>query len=129
MIDLETLHITEIEISLTLETETIQMIGIRNTKIIDHVIILTDQTIKDQAITTIKTNHAIIQKTEIQIITIDKETTLNHHIEITHVIQILSKNIEVIHQNIKDKSIKYNKLKKSNQTPLVLIIQKVQTCN
>ena len=129
MIDLETLHITEIEISLTLETETIQMIGIRNTKIIDHVIILTDQTIKDQAITTIKTNHAIIQKTEIQIITIDKETTLNHHIEITHVIQILSKNIEVIHQNIKDKSIKYKQLKKSNQTPLVLIIQKVQTCN
>ena len=129
MIDLETLHITEIEISLTLETETIQMIGIRNTKIIDHVIILTDQTIKDQAITTIKTNHAIIQKTEIQIITIDKETTLNHHIEITHVIQILSKNIEVIHQNIKDKSIKYKQLKKSNQIPLVLIIQKVQTCN
>ena len=81
------------------------------------IILTTDQTIKDQVITTIKIDHAIIHKTEIQIIPLDKETTLNHHIEITHVIQILSKNIEVIHQNIKDKSIKYKQLKKPKQTP------------
>ena len=94
------------------------MIEIKGIKTIDHVIILTtDQTIKDQVITTIRIDHAIIHKTEIQMITIDKETTLNHHIEITHVIQILNKNIEVIHQNIKDESIKYKQLKKLNQIP------------
>ena len=38
----------------------------------------TDQTIKDQVIT-IKIDHAIIHKTEIQIITIDKEDTLSPH--------------------------------------------------
>ena len=32
----------------------------------------------------------------------DRESTLNHHRGITHVIQILNKNIEVVHQNIKD---------------------------
>ena len=86
------------------------------------IILTTDQTIKDQVITTIKIDQAIIHKKEIQIITIDRATSLNHHIELTHVIQILNKNIEVIHQNTKDKSIKYKQLKKLNQTPLVLII-------
>ena len=52
-------------------------------------------------------DHTISHKTEIQILTIDNETTLHRHVEITHVIQILNKNIEVIHENIKDKSIKY----------------------
>ena len=84
------------------------MIEIKDIKTIDHVIFLTtDQFIKDQVIKTIEKDHAIIHKIGIQTITIDKETTLNHHIEITHVIKILNKNIEVKHQNIKDKSIKH----------------------
>ena len=80
------------------------MIEIKDIKTIDHVIILTtDQTTKDHVITTIKIDHAIIHTIEIQIISIDKKTTLNHHIGTTHVIQTLNKNIEVLHQNIKDK--------------------------
>ena len=119
-----------IEIIPTIGTETIQMIEIKNIKTIDHVIILTtDHTIKDHVITTIKMNHAIIHTIEIQIITIDKETTLNHHIGTTHVIQTLNKNIEVLHQNIKNKWIKYKQLKKFNPTLLLLIIQKAQNCN
>ena len=100
MIDLETLHTIEIEIIPTIGIETIQMIEIIDIKIIDHAIMLTtDQTIKDQNITTIKIAHAIIHGTEILVITIDKETTLNHHIGITHIIKIT----EVVHLNIKSK--------------------------
>ena len=110
--------------------ETIQIIEIIDIKIIDHTIILTtDQTIKDQNIIIIKIDHATINRTEIQVITTDKETTLNHHIGITHVIKIHKKIIEVVHLNIKGKSIKYKPLKKLNQTPLVLITPKAQNCN
>ena len=97
---------------------------------IDHSIILTtDQTIKDQNIITIKIDPPTIHRTEIQVITTDKETTLNHQIGITHVIKIHNKIIEVVHLNIKGKSIKYKQLKKLNQTPLVLITPKAQNCN
>ena len=89
IIDPETLHTIEIEICPTIGITTIQMIEIID--VIDHVIILTtDQTITDQNITTIKIDHAIIHRTEIQVVTIDKETTLSHHIGITHVIKILN---------------------------------------
>ena len=71
----------------TLGTEVIQIIEIS----------------KDPITTIIKIDHEITSKIGIQPITIDKETTLNHLIEITHVIQILKANIEVIHQNIRDK--------------------------
>ena len=124
------LHTIEKENTPTIGTETIQMIEILDIKIIDHAIIpTTDQTIKDQKITTIKIDHAIIHRTEIQVITTDKETTLNHHIGITHVIRIHNKIIEVVHLNIKGKQIKYKKLKNFNQTLLVLIITKAQNCN
>ena len=104
MIDLETLHTIEIEIIPTIGIETIQMIEIIDIKIIDHTIILTtDQTNTAQNIIMIKIDNAIIHRTEIQVITIDKETTLNHHIGITHVIKIHSKIIEVVHLNIKGK--------------------------
>ena len=104
MIDLETLHTIEIEIIPTIGIETIQIIEIIDIKIIDHAIILaTDQTIKDQIIITIKIDHAKIHRTEIQAITTDKETTLNHHIGITHVIKIHNKIIEVVHLNNKGK--------------------------
>ena len=130
MIDLETLHIIEIEIIPTIGIETIQMIEIIDIKIIDHAIILiTVQTIKDQNILTIKIDHATIHRTKIQVITTDKETTLNHLIGITQVIKNHYKIIEVEYLNIKGKSIKQNLLKKLNQTPLVLIIPKAQNCN
>ena len=130
MIDLETMHIIETEIFPTIGIETSRMIEIINIKIIDHAIILTtDRTMKDQNIITIKTDHATIHRTEIQVITTDIETSLNHHIGRTHVIRIHNKIIDVVHQKFKSKSIKYKQLKKLNQTPLVLMITKAQNCN
>ena len=106
------------------------MIEIIKIKIIDHAIILaTYQTIKDQNIITIKIDHVTFHRTVIQVITTDKETTLNHHIGITHVIKIHNKVIEVLHLNIKGESIKYKQLKKLKQTLLVLIIPEAQNCN
>ena len=94
IIDIKILHTKEIEIIQTIETLDI--------KIIDHANILTtDQTITDQNITTTKIDHAISHRTEIQVITIDKETTLSHHIGITHVIKIHKKIKGVVHLNIK----------------------------
>ena len=125
MIDQETHHTKDTEIIPTIETEAIQTIEI-NDLIINHEIIeTTDQITKDLIITKIEIDHEKIPNIGVQTITIDKETTLNHLIEITHVIQILKTNIEVIHQNIRDKYIKYKQLKKKNQTPLVLITQKL----
>ena len=94
------------------------MIEILDIKLIDHVtILLTDQTITDQSITTIKIDHAIIHKIEIQVLTIDKEGTLSHHIGVTHVIKIHNKIIGVVHLNIKDNYIRYKQLEKLNQPP------------
>ena len=56
-----------------------------------------------------------------------KETTLSHHVEITFDIQIQkAKTTQVIHQNIKDKLIKYNLQKKFNQILTVLTKQRTQ---
>ena len=60
-----------------------------------------DQITKDLIITIIKIDLEKIHNKGIQ--TIDKETTLIHLIGITHDIQTLKTNIEVIHQNIRDK--------------------------
>ena len=80
------------------------MIEILDIKILDHAIIqTTDQTITDQNIPTIKIDHAIIHRTEIQVITIYKENILSHHIGITHVIKNHNKMIGVVHLNIKGK--------------------------
>ena len=68
----------------TIGEKTIKTIEILDIKIIDHAIILTT----DQTIIVIKIDHTTIHRTEIQAITIDKRTTLNHHIGITHVIGI-----------------------------------------
>ena len=101
MIDQETLHTIDIEIIPTIGTEVIQIIEISNIKI-DHENIQTiNQITKDPITTIIKLDHEIVHKIGIQ--TIDKETTSNHLIEITHVIQILKINISVLHQNIRDK--------------------------
>ena len=103
MTDQETDRTTNIEIIQTIETEAIQIIAI-NVIIIDHEIIQTaDQITKDLIITIIKIDHEKIHKTGIQTIRIDKETTLNHLIEKTLIIQILKTSIEVIRRNIRDK--------------------------
>ena len=65
----------------------------------NHAIILTT----DQIITIIKIDHAIIHRIEIRVVTIDKETTLSHHQEITHVIKSHNKIIGVVHLNIESK--------------------------
>ena len=118
IIDLETLHTKKIENTPTIGVETIQMIETLDIKIIDHAIILTtDQTIIDQNATTIKIDHAIIHRIKIQVVTIDIETTLSHHIGITHVIKNHNKTIGVEHLNIKGKQIRYKQRKKFNQTP------------
>ena len=85
------------------------MIEIIKTKIKGHAIILTtDQNIKDQNIITIKIDHATIHGTKIQVMTTDKETTLNHHTRLTNVFKIHNNIIEVVHLNIKGKSINTN---------------------
>ena len=104
IIDLEILHTIEIENVPTIGIETIQMIETLDIKIIDHAIILTtNQTITDQNITTIRIDHAIIHRTEIQVITIDKETTISHHKGKTHIIKSYNKIIGVVKLNIKGK--------------------------
>ena len=104
MIDQEIHRTIDIEVIPTIETEATQIIEINEIKTINHEIIqTTDQITKDQTTTIIEIDHEITHKIGIQTITIDKETTLNHLIEIIHVIQILKTNIEPIHQNIKDK--------------------------
>ena len=91
LIFLETLH--------TIDIETIQIIETLDIKIINHAVILTT----DQNITIIKKDHAIIHRIKIRIITIDKETTLSHHIGITHVIKTHNKIKGVVHLKIKGK--------------------------
>ena len=103
MIDQEIHHTIDIEIIPTIETEAIGIIEINDITIDHELIQITDQTTKDLIITVIKTDPEITHKVGIQTIALDKETTLNHLIEITHVIQIPETNLEAIHQNIKDK--------------------------
>ena len=104
MIDQETFCTLEIEIIPIIGIEVTQIIEIKSIKTKDHEIILTtDQTIKDLFITTIKMDQAINHKMDFRTTTKDKETNLNHHIGITHVIQILKTIIGATHQNIKVK--------------------------
>ena len=103
MIDQETHHTIDTEIIPTIGTEAIQIIAI-NKITIDHEVVQTiDQITKGLIITIIKIDHEKIHSTGIQTITKNRETTLNHLIGITHVIQTLKANIEVIHQHIRDK--------------------------
>ena len=59
-----------------------------------------------------KKNQEIIHKIETQVRTIDIEIVPNHLIGIIIVIEIVNIDIEVIHQNTKDKLIKYKQMKK-----------------
>ena len=108
IINHETHHITEIETIHIIEIEVIRTIEIRITRTIDQEITqITDQTITDQ-MNIIKTHHGKIHKIEIQVIIINIETIPNHHIGIITIIIILNIDTEVVHQNIKDKLIKYS---------------------
>ena len=87
MIDQEIHRTIVIEIIPTIETEATRITEINHIKTIDHEIIqITDQITKDLITTIIKIDHEKTHKIGIQTITIDKETTLNHLIEIIHVI-------------------------------------------
>ena len=99
IIDLETLRTIDIENILTNGIEIIQTIETLDIKIIDHAIIQRS----DQNIIIIKIDHALDHRTEAQAITTDKKTTFNRHIGITHVIKFHNKIIGVMHLNIKDK--------------------------
>ena len=89
LIDQESHPTIDIEITPTIESEAIRIIEI-NDIIIDHEIIqTTDQITNDLITIIIKTDHEIIHKIGIQTITINKKTTLNHLIGITHVFQTL----------------------------------------
>ena len=107
MIDQETHHTIDIETIPTIETDAIRIIEINDISMDHEIFQITDQITKDLNITIIKTDHGTIHKVGIQPITIDKETTINHLIEITHVIQTPKTNIEAKHQNIKDKTPKH----------------------
>ena len=107
---LDTIQTIDQEIHLSVDTgnipttviEATQIVEISDIKTIDREIIQTeDQNIKDLTTIFIKIDHEIIHKIETQTITIDKETILNHLIEIKHATLILKTNKEVNHQNIK----------------------------
>ena len=110
---------TVLEIHQIIETETNQTIGEDNTQITVHETIQT----LDERIINITKDHLTFPRTEIVIIKIDKIKLLSHRIKTIHNINSHNKSIKVAHLNIKDKSTKYNQLKKPNQTLPVLIIQ------
>ena len=129
MTDHEIHPTSEIRTVQKIEIEVTQIIEIRITQTIDHKKTHTiDQTIRDQ-MTTIKIDHEIILETETQVITIDTEIIPSHLIGIITVIPILNIDIEVTHQSINDKSIKYRQMKKQLQTLQVLITQKLMNYN
>ena len=104
MIDQEIHRTIDIENIPTIGLEATQIIETNDIKTIDHEVIqTTDHITKNLTTLTIKIDHEITHKIGIQMITIDKETTLNHLIGIIHVIPIFKTNIEAIHQNFKDK--------------------------
>ena len=119
----ETHHIIEIETIQIIAIEVIQTTVIRITQTIDQGIThITDQVITDQTII-IKTDHKTIHKIDIQVIIIVIEIIPNHHTEIITIIIILTIATEVVHLNIKDILIKYNQIRKQDQTPQVLMTQ------
>ena len=103
MIDQETHHTIDTEFIPSIGTEVVRIITINNITINHEIIKTIDQITKDLILTIIKIDHEIIHKIGIQTIALDKKTTLNHLIGITHVSQTLKTNTEVVHQIIRDK--------------------------
>ena len=127
--DHEIHHTIETETILTKEIEAIQIIEISIIQTTNQEIIHTiDQIIKD-SMSIIKTDQETIHKRETQIITKSKEIIPNLLIGIITVTPYPKTDIEAIHQNIKDKLIKYKQLRKQLQTPLVLMIRKILNYN
>ena len=116
-------HTIGIETTPIIEIEVIQTTETRITRTIDQGIThIIDRTITDQTIIT-KTDHEIIHKIDTQVIIIVIEIIPNHHTGIIITIIMLIIATEVVHLNIKDKSIKYNLTQKQHQTPQVLMTQ------
>ena len=114
----ETHHIIEIETIPIIEIEVIQTIEVNIIKITDQEIThITDQT------AIIKIDRKIIHKIDIQVIIIVIEIIPNHHTGIIITIITLIIVTEVVHLNIKDKSIKYSLTQKQHQTLQVLMTQ------
>ena len=116
-------HTIGIETTPIIETEVIQTTETRITRTTDQGIThIIDRTITDKTIIT-KTDREIIHKIDTQVIIIVIEIIPNHHtgIIITTITLIIV--IEVVHLNIKDKSIKYKLTQKQHQTPQVLMTQ------
>ena len=114
----ETHHIIEIETIPIIEIEVIQTIEINIIKTTDQEIThITDQT------AIIKIDREIIHKIDIQVIIIVIEIIPNHHTGIIITIIILIIATEVVHLNIKDKSIKYSLTQKQHQTLQTLMTQ------
>ena len=129
-IDHETHHTVETETIQTIGIEVIQIIEINGFKTIDHETIhTTDLIINEQITTTTIIDHEKILKIGIQTITINKKNILNLLIEIIIATPIPNTIIEATQRNIKDKLIRYKQLKKQLQTPLVSMIQIVLTYN
>ena len=124
ILGIDTIRTIDYETHHTIETKTIQPIGIETipiieinvTKTIDQEKIhTTDPIINEQITITITIDHEIIHRIGTQTITISKGIILNPLIEI--IIRCRSNTgVEAIHRNIKDKLIKYKQLKKQIQT-------------
>ena len=129
-IDHET-HLTiEIGINPPIGIEAIHIIEISAIKTTDQAINqTTDQNIEEPTTMTIKIDHEITHEIKTQTTTINEGIIRNLLIGITTVTPIPKTCIEATYQNIKGKLIKYKKLKKQNQIPLVLIVQKVLNYN
>ena len=110
-IGIKTTQITKIEVVQTTETNV--------TKTIDQETIPTTDLIIKETITITIIGHETTHKIGTPITTIE-EIILNPLIETTIVTLIPNTNIEVTHRNISDKRIRYKKLKKQLQIPLVL---------
>ena len=105
-------HIIEIETIPIIEIEVIQTIEINIIKTTDQEIThITDQT------AIIKIDREIIHKIVTQVIIIVIEIIPNHHTGIIITIIILIIATEVVHLNIKDKSIKYSLTKETTSDP------------
>ena len=114
----ETHHTIEIETIPIIEIEVIQTIEVNIIQITDQGIThITDQT------AIIKIDREIIHKIDIQVIIIVIEIIPNHHTGIIITITTLIIVTEVVHLNIKDKSIKYSLTPKQHQTLQVLKTQ------
>ena len=121
-------HTIEIKTTQITELEVIQITETNVTKTIDQEKIPKTDLIIKETISIIIIGHETTKKIGTPTITIE-EIILNPLIDTTIVTLIPNTNIEVTHQNISDKLIRYKQLKNQLQIPLVLTTQKVPNYN